>query len=126
MRIGSVEGSPEEIKDTLENHGLRIEDYLQVPSPRLELKWVIVPVILFILVLIVMAVGGWSSTKLFLLEILAGFGAGVWLVTSVQIRFGVTWASSMLGIGILLMLLMAANLISPLDTAELLRKMPQE
>ncbi len=49
MKMGKMEGSPEEIRDFFQNNSLNIEDYIERPESPLNPIWLIIPaVILFI------------------------------------------------------------------------------
>jgi hypothetical protein len=125
MKIGTLEGSPQEIKDLVDNHGLRIEDYLETPTGALAKRWLLAPAGVVALSLILMAViPGLSHQALILLFVL-GLAGGTWLTVAVEIRFRNTVATSAVAIGVLLALLVAAGLIAPRETIDELRKLHQ-
>lgn len=122
MKVGGIEGTPQEIRDTFENHGLRLEDYLEKPDEPLSKVWLFIPsggvgVVLLLLVLLAPL----SRTGL-LLFFLLGAGFVVWLTASIQIRFKNGWATGAIAIGGLLMLLVAAGFIEPKETTNILRE----
>lgn len=123
MKIGGMEGTPQEIRDTFENHGLRLEDYLEKPAEPLPNRWLIVPsvgvgVVLLLLVLLAPLTRTWL-----LLLFLLGAGFLIWVAVSVQVRFKIGWATGVVAIGILLMLLVASGFIEPKESAEFLKEM---
>jgi hypothetical protein len=46
MKIGKMEGSPEEIKNFFQDNGLNIPDFLEKPEAPLKPIWLIAPVFL--------------------------------------------------------------------------------
>jgi len=121
MKIGSVEGTPEEIRDAFENHGLNLEDYLEKPKPQLSNVWIFLPAGLLVAALISLVLLAPLSNTVLLLLFLSGAAGICWLSASVQIKFQNTWATTFVGIGTLLMLLVAAGLIAPKETIEAIR-----
>jgi len=123
MKVGGIEGTAQEIRDTFENHGLRLEDYLEKPAEPLSNRWLLIPsagvgAVLLLLVLLAPL----PRTGLLLLFLL-GAGFVLWLSVSVQVRFKNGWATGVIAIGGLLMLLVAAGLIEPKESAEILKQM---
>lgn len=121
MKIGGVEGTPEEIKNTFENHGLRIEDYLVKPDTPLSNVWVAIPAIGLILTVISQVLFAPMGHKAVLLHFLGGLGLLLWLALSVQLRFKNPWAAGAVGIGGAIILSVAAGFIEPKDTADIVK-----
>jgi hypothetical protein len=121
MKVGGVEGTPEEIRDTFENHGLRIEDYLLKPEEPLPNVWMIVPAVALALTVCSQVLFDPINSKLVLLHFLAGAGFVLWLVISVQLKFKNPWAAGAVALGGLLILLVAAGFIQPQETALILK-----
>jgi hypothetical protein len=126
MRIGALEGSQQEIKGLFEDHGLRLEDYLERPEARLEKRWLVAPISIVALALVGMVLLGSISHKLLILLFLLGLAGGTWLTVSIQIRFRNAGATFAVAVGVVLMLLVGAGLISPQETVEYLRRVRQE
>lgn len=121
MKVGGVEGTPEEIKDTFENHGLHIEDYLVKPEEPLANVWMVVPAVCLALTAFSQVLFAPLDQKLLLLHFLAGAGFVLWLVISVQLKFKSPWAAGAIALGGLLVLLVAAGFIQPQDTAAIVK-----
>lgn len=121
MKVGGVEGTPEEIKDTFENHGLHIEDYLVKPEEPLANIWMIVPAVCLVLTVFIQVLFAPPDPKFLRINFLAGAGFVLWLVISVQLKFKNPWAAGAVAIGGLLILLVAAGFIQPQDTAAIIR-----
>lgn len=122
MKIGSVDGTPEEIRGLLENNGLRLDDYLDKPEAPLENKWIYVPVSLFLVWLLLMVVASPMTGKGLLLMFLGGSAFAVWLTFAVQIRFKNGGATSVVAVGTLVLLLVAGGFIAPVETLEAIKK----
>ncbi|KJF88237.1 hypothetical protein [Photobacterium phosphoreum] len=88
MKVGQLEGTPEEIKNLVENHGLNLNDYLIKPDKPICLKWVIAPSIGFSISLICTYIFGTSSEDEFIgnLFFLLTMGLALWLTVVIQIR----------------------------------------
>lgn len=117
MKVGGVEGTPEEIRNTFENHGLHIEDYLVKPEEPLANIWMVVPAVCLVLTVLSQVLFAPLDQKLLLMCFLAGAGFVLWLVISVQLKFKNPWAAGAVALGGLLILLVAAGFIQPQDTA---------
>lgn len=118
MKLGNLDGSPQEISDLFENNGLRLTDYLEATEVPLPRRWIVVPacVVVFVLLLILL-VRGLSARQVLLLFVL-GLVAGTWLAASVQVRFRKATVTVVVALGVLLSLLVAAGLITPRETVE--------
>ena len=55
MKVGPVDGSVQEVQDLFENHGLNIKDYLEKPSSPLKSRFLVIPVVVFLLSLFTFA-----------------------------------------------------------------------
>ena len=113
MKIGEMEGTPEEIRDFCQNNGLNIEDYLEKPEKPLSRYLFIGPSCLYVVSIILLTTvpsvsEGWR-TFIFLF----GCCCSLWLAVGVQIRFKNTWATSFIIICGISFMLVALGVISP-------------
>lgn len=122
MKIGKMVGSPEEIRDFIENNGLNIEDYLELPQSRPKLVWSIPPVCLFIVVLCWLTLFPPTSIALQTFIFLIGCLGAIWLAVNVQIRFQNTWATTFLVVGTVLIMLVAIGVLSPEELIQQLKE----
>ena len=123
MKIGGLEGTPQEIRDTFENNGLRLEDYLVRPEAQLSCLWIILPSISVAVVLVLLVLLAPLTKNLLLLLFLLGAGCVLWLTVATQVRFKNGWASfAVIFVG-LLMLLVAGGFIEPKETAQVLKEL---
>ncbi len=122
MKLGPLDGSVEEVRNLLENNGLRLEDYLEKPPAQLKTRFLIVPAILLGIALFLLALTSCSCSPIVLTLIyLLGFGAGTWLTISIQLKFRNAVATFVAATGSLLMLLVASGIFSPREAAEFLK-----
>lgn len=122
MKLGPLDGSTDEVRDLLENNGLRLEDYLEKPAAPLKTVYLIIPVTIFMFGLLAVVTFGSTSSKVVVtLLYLLAFGGGTWLTVSIQLRFRNGAATFTTAMGGLLMLLIAAGIFSLQDTAEFLK-----
>jgi uncharacterized membrane protein YGL010W len=122
MKLGPFDGSMEEVRNLFENHGLRIEDYIEKPPAQLKTKFLIAPaVVLSIVLLLLVLLSNRCSPIVLTLIYILGFGSGTWLTVSTQLKFKNTIATFVVAIGTLLMVLVASGLFSPREAAEFIK-----
>jgi len=113
MKIGPVEGTPEEVNDFFQNNGLNPLDYFEKPEPLLPVKWLIIPSVLFVAAFTVLALLGEDSGKTGIVLFLAGLASSVWLAVSVHIRFKTAWGAGAIVFAGLLIMLVALGVLEP-------------
>ncbi|MBU1208086.1 MAG: hypothetical protein KKH04_14345 [Proteobacteria bacterium] len=114
MKLGPLDGSFEEVRDLLENNGLKLEDYLERPIAPLKTRFLIIPIVLFVLSLGAMA-ALIPSLSIWLLKLLyiPIFGSITWTCASIQIRFKNGIAT----------FCVATGLLSPREAADILKEL---
>ena len=115
MKLGPIEGTPEEIKGFIQDNGLQVEKFFQAHEEPIRTLWFIVPAVIVIasiasLTLLTMPKSG-TSTFVFLV----GCAAALWLAANIQLRFKNIWASGGVLISCVLFLLVALGVINPSD-----------
>lgn len=121
MKLGKAEGTPEEIKDFFENHGLNPEDYFEKTESPLHWKWIAIPGSIVAVSVILLVFLDNVTPKTHILLFLAGAGCACWSAVSLQIRFKNGWATTVAAVGALLLLLVAAGLITPQETVDAIK-----
>jgi len=122
MKFGPFDGTEEEVRNIIENNGLRLEDYLEKPPAPLKTKFLILPgVVLAVALLLLVMLRSYCSLSVLTLIYLLGFGGGTWLTASIQLRFKNILATFVVGIGSLLMILVASGIFSPKEAAEFIK-----
>ena len=122
MKMGQMEGSPEEIRDFFQNNSLNIADYIEKPVIPLKPVWLLVPAVILTLAFSSLTLFAPQSSAIKNLIFLFGCGAGIWLSVGVQIKFKNTWAASFVAIGSILIMLVAIGIITP---AEMLKHLKE-
>jgi hypothetical protein len=86
MKIGSVEGTPEEVRNLFENHGLDLSAYIEKPDGPIHKVWIIIPAACLVACFGVLSFIATlpSSGKVFIF--LLGFSSSVWLGVCIHIR----------------------------------------
>ncbi len=123
MKIGKMEGSPEEIRDFFQNNGLNIINYIERPEPPLKPVWFILPACLVIASLICLTLVAPIRTSIQTLLFLLGCGAGIWLAVNVQIRFRNAWATVFVAVGTVLIMLVAIGMVTPIEMIQYLKEL---
>jgi hypothetical protein len=118
MKIGTMEGTPEEIRDFCQNNGLNIENYLEKVEKPINRYMFICSLCLYVAFIILLTTvsslsSGWR-TVMFLL----GCCCSLWLAVAIQIRFKNVCASSLIFLGGIAFMLVALGVISPLELFE--------
>lgn len=105
------------VKDLIENHGFKLEDFLEkAPSP-LNTRYLVIPGIMFTISTFVLCFfSEVISSNSLKLAYVSSFGFGTWVCASMQIRFKNIVATFCVAIGIIIITLLAIGLISPTDT----------
>ncbi len=124
MRIGTMEGTPEEIRDLCENHGLTITDYMDRPKDlQFSNRWLVGATLsyLALLVLTTVAPGLFPSAfgVLSLLTLVAVIGVAVCL----QLRYDNKWASGLAAVGLGTVWLVAIGALAPQAAVEFFAKL---
>lgn len=125
MKLGPIEGTKEEITGFFQDNGLKASDYFQTPEDPIETLWLFVPALCVVATLgaltLLESLKQGQQTFIFLI----GCMAIVWLATVIQLRFKNAWATGIVVIGSLLLMLVALGAISPtqmLNEVKSLRK----
>jgi hypothetical protein len=118
MKIGDLEGTPEEIRDLCQNNGLNIEDFFEKPEKPLNNLLFIGPSCFFLLSIIILTTvssfaEGWRN-----FIFLFGCCCSLWLGVNVQIRFKNGWAASAIFFFGIAFMLVALGAISPAELFE--------
>ncbi|MCX5903145.1 MAG: hypothetical protein NTV89_06670 [Proteobacteria bacterium] len=124
MKVGPVDGSVQEVRDLFEDHGLNIESYLEKPPSPLNTRFLVIPIVVFLLFLFTLALlpagsPEWQSRFIYILS----FGSGTWICASTQLRFKNGIATFCVAMGLVLTVLLAAGLISPREAAETVKSL---
>jgi len=118
MKVGNMEGSPQEIKDFIENNGLNIHDYLEkseqpkLPENPLGKIWFVIPSLLYLTSIIGLILNSTLDKNWQNLIFLIGCCNTIWLSAIVQIRFNSLKTTILIAISGLLILLMAFEVIT--------------
>jgi hypothetical protein len=88
MKIGNMEGTREEIKGFIEDHGLNAADLIQLPAKEKEIgnKWVIIPCSLFILSSIVLSFIN-NSNIIYIPIVTVNIAMGGWGIVVVHLKY---------------------------------------
>jgi hypothetical protein len=123
MKLGDLEGTPEEIKDFCENTGLNLSDYFQPPDKPIHSAWVYVPAI--IVVVSVLWPNFTEAAPSKAAPFLIGCLGIVWLSISLQIRYKQPVVSSIAGFGCAAVLVVSYGFLTPLEAIQQLQKFHQ-
>lgn len=113
MKLGPIEGTKEEITGFFQDNGLKVNDYFQTPKAPIKAVWLVIPALLIVITLGSLTLIVSLSTGQRMFAFLVGCAALVWLTTVIQLHFEHAWASGIVAIGGLLLMLVALGAISP-------------
>lgn len=116
MKVGEVEGSPQEIHDFFNNNGMDLSDYISAPMKK---RWLMLPVVISVLVLACNALGqvyypGFSS-KCLPVALILQLACITWLVAAVQLKFDSVATTVVLSLSCLLLVAITAGVMSVSD-----------
>lgn len=126
MKMGPMDGTPEEIRGFLEINGKSLDDYLGKPEAPLENKWIFLPIVLFLIWLLLTVVIFPLTGRISLLIFLGGSAFIVWLTFAVHIRYKNGGATFIVSIGSLVLLLLAGGFLDPVGVLEVIRKLKKD
>lgn len=124
MKLKGIEGTPEEIHDLFKNNGLDINKFIAAP---LLARWVIVPAVAAIVMLVVILLGPVLYSN-FSAKCLAGamvisLICSLWLTAAVQVRFDNVTATAVVGVGAIVIMLVAAGIMAPNEIVTTLKQL---
>jgi hypothetical protein len=122
MKLGPFDGTSSEVTDLLENNGLKLENYLARPDAPLKTRFLIIPIVLFLVSLGTTAALT-PDAPIWLLRLLyiPIFGSVTWICASIQIRFKNGLATFCAAMGLILTALLATGLLSPREAVDILK-----
>jgi NhaP-type Na+/H+ and K+/H+ antiporter len=123
MKFGKAEGTPEEISNFIALNNLNSTDFFEEVKDPLHWKWILIPSILFAVSAIILVLFSNFDTKIKVLLFLVGMGFASWTVGSLQVRFKNSFATTVVGISAIIILLIASGLITPMETLEVVKKL---
>jgi len=118
MKLGDIEGTPEEVKDLFESNGLTLSEYLVKPDVPLKKVWLILPSTVLVACFGVLTLSNSLSNSVKVFVFLLGFSASAWAAVSVHVRFKLAWGSGFVILAGLLIMLVAIGAISPEELLE--------
>lgn len=118
MKFGPVEGTSEEIKNFFQDNGLKAADYFSPPESPIKPIWFVLPSACVICALALLTWLTPSSTAAVTFTFLIGCAAVLWLAVTVQLRFKSAWATGIVVLGCLLLMLVAFGAVTPLQMLE--------
>lgn len=122
MKFGPVEGTPEEIKNFIENNGLQADKFFQAPEQPIGAILFVLPAILVIVSIAVLSLFQFSKPQISTFLFLIGCGGALWLATNIQLRFKNVLAAAGVLLGCILFLLVALGVLLPSDLPEEARR----
>ena len=123
MKFGPVEGTSEEIKNFFQDNGLKAKDYFVPPESPIATVWLFVPSVCVVFALAVLTLfAPWSAARATFI-FLVGCAASIWLAVNVQLRFKSAWATGLVAIGCLLLMLVALGTVTPLQMLEAIKSL---
>lgn len=126
MKIGKMEGTPEEIRDLIEDNGLKISDFLEQPDKPIKKVWLVIPSVLLVLTFASLVFIESLSTEARTFIFLLGLCSGLWLSVCTHLLFKNNWVATAVLFVVLLVMLVALGVMRPIDLASQAQKMIQD
>ena len=116
MKLGrDIEGTPEEINNFFQNNGFNVSDFITLPEEPIKTIWFVIPSILILGAIAALTLFTPDDASGVIFLFLIGCAGGLWLALNVQLRFKNPWATGLIAIGSLLLLLVALGVITPIQ-----------
>jgi|GEM_PF-1268190 len=115
MKLGSFEGTPEELKDVCENHGFDASDFLNSPTRFQPKMWIIY---LAILIFSILSVCIWTieiSSTLLKVLIILNLVIVIFITALVHLRFEKWFITVLSFLGGLIILSVSLGYVTPKD-----------
>ena len=122
MKLGPAEGTPEEIKDFLENNGMQPDKFFLEPEKPIAARWFLASAVIIFGAIATLMFGEFSDKRAQTFAFLVGGGGALWLAANIQLRFKNAWASGGVLIACILFLLVALGVLLPSDLPNEARK----
>jgi hypothetical protein len=124
VKVGNVDGTPEEIRDLIENNGLNLAEFVGVDRLRRpRIRWVVIPAVTFVLALAVQVPMRSCSLEVRTISLVFAGALLTWLCASVHFRFDSKGTTLTTALGSILLLLASSGLITFLDAYKRLEAM---
>ena len=123
MKIGTMEGTPEEIRNFCENNGLNIADYIEKPEKPINRSMFIGSLCLYVVFIILLTTVSGVSNGWRTVMFLTGCCCSLWVAIAVQIRFKNTWATFFIILCGISFMLVALGVISPIELLDKAREL---
>lgn len=121
MKLGPFDGTTEEYRDLTENHGFRIEDFIEKPPIPLKPKFIFLSSLCLMVTIICLLIIPSNLHYHKNIVIILGMAFGTWLTVNVQLKFDKMGATLVTAIGIILMILFAAKYITLKEVADFIK-----
>ncbi len=118
MKFGPIEGNSEEIKNFFQDNGLKVADYIALPEVPIKRAWFAISAGVSICAAAVLIFLDPITRAAATFTFLVGCGGGLWLSVIAQLRFKSPWATGLVAIGCLLLMLVAVGAVTPLEMLE--------
>lgn len=126
MKIGKMEGTPEEIRGLIEDNGLKISDYLEKPEKPIAKIWLVIPSALLVLSFSILLFASSHSSEARTFLFLIGLCAGLWLSAGTHLLYKNNWVANTVLFVTLLVMLVALGVMKPIDLANQAQKVIQD
>lgn len=123
MKLGHLEGTPEEIRDFFADNGLDVNDYFQPPDKPIHSAWLFVSAIA--VVVFVLWPNFTEKPPHQMLPFLLGCLSLVWLTISLQIRYKQFLVSGIAAVGCGAVLVISYGFLTPVEAIEQLKQFRQ-
>jgi ABC-type dipeptide/oligopeptide/nickel transport system permease component len=112
MKFGPIEGTPQEVKDYMENNGLDPNKYFEVKNiNKISVGWIFGSSLLFLAMIITLTFLNTSS--FFLPALLVTIFIAIFCTAIIHLHYENSWCSTMVGVGLFVLISLAAGFVTP-------------
>ncbi|CDX62363.1 membrane hypothetical protein [Mesorhizobium plurifarium] len=122
MKLGSLEGTPEEIKNFFEINNSNLDHILTPPRARRTKTWTFPPCIIFAIFAISTQFAFFTRFVPTMVSFIVLLLLAIWIAAVIHIFFDKPWASYLVFFGLLLVALVTCGFVNPADLPTLVEK----
>jgi predicted neutral ceramidase superfamily lipid hydrolase len=120
MKVGGIEGEPEEISEFFDIHDSNLDDYIERPR-EIDLIWLIFSIVSFLATISILYLVSLGS-NLYYITLILTFGSAIWVDVCVHLRFKSNISTTIVGVGMIIMIALSFDAFSMRDILDVVIK----
>jgi hypothetical protein len=126
VKLGPLEGTPDEVRDFFKNNGLNVTDFFEIPDAPIRKRWFVVTSVGFIITVAILVLSPSLSPAQQKFCFVVACSFAIWLAVVVQLRFKSVWATGIVVVGTLLLALVSLGVVTPTQMLDEIKTFKKE